>query len=98
MPPISNNTVSSTANNLSSMVNKPNRSRKAGLPLNTARIRVTMEEADLSRDRASMGSTEGKEDIMAREDMAVRAEWKVKAAMANTISSECAIFERALTV
>ena len=93
MPPISNHTVSSTANNLSSMVNKPNRSCKAGLPLNTARIRVNMEEADLS-----MGSTEGKEGIMAREDMAVRAEWKVKADTANTISSECAIFERALTV
>lgn len=52
-----------------------------------------MKEADLS-----MGSTEGKEGIMAREDMAVRAEWKVKADTANTISSECAIFERALTV
>lgn len=93
MPPISNNTVSSTANNLSSMVNKPNRSCKAALPPNTARIRVNMKEADLS-----MGSTEGKEGIMAREDMAVRAEWKVKADTANTISSECAIFERALTV
>ena len=52
-----------------------------------------MEEADLS-----MGSTEGKEGIMTREDMAVRAEWKVKADTANTISSECAICERALTV